>query len=183
MDAVLFDSDALLMLYKEIYNPSLKIRLVFNKYLLALNILESIIDSMDVNYSCNIKMDGYINYFIGQKLINDLSKAVADNNKELVKKSIKLIGKEANRIITYTRGINETAFNCCKITRQQAKDIMLEYMSEDEINGDILEIYPETMEDVLVRNQVITCLVDKSKDGSIVKRKINLITKTVERKF
>lgn len=183
MSAALSDYEALLMSYRSIYNPSLKIKLVFNKYLLALSNLENLSNSIDINYGYNIKTDSYINYFIGEKILNDLFRAISTDDKELEKRAIELLKKETRRIKDYTKGINDTSFNCCRITRQQAKDIMLEYMPEEEINKDILELYPETMEDVFMRNQVIDCLVDKSKDGSIVKRKINLITKKVERKF
>lgn len=182
-NVVLFDYEALLMRYRRIYNPSLKIRLLFKKYLLALSTLENLSNCIDINYSYNLKTDSYIIYFIGEKILNDLYKSSTTDDKELDKRTIELLKKETKRIIDYTKGINDTSFNCCRITRQQAKDIMLQYMTEEEINKEILELYPETMKDVFMRNQVRNCLTDKFKDGSIVKRKINLITKRVERKF
>lgn len=183
MNVALSDYEALLMSYRSLYNPSLKIKLVFKKYLLALSNLENLSNSIDINYGYNIKIDSYINYFIGEKILNDLSRAISTDDKELEKRTIELLKKETKRIIDYTKGINATSFNCCRITRQQAQDIMLKYMTEEEINKDILKLYPETTKDVFARNQVSDYLVDKNKDGSIVKRKINLITKRVERKF
>jgi len=183
MNVALHDYDALVISYKGIYNPSLKIKLIVKRYLIAIGQLENKIDSLDVNYSYNIKLDSNINYFIGKKLLNDLYEAVETENKEQEKVILEKLKKETRRIDEYTLAINETSFNSCKITKKQAKEIMLQYMSEEEINNDILELYPETTKEILMRNQVCDSLTDRFKDGTIVKKKMNIIKKKVTKRF
>ncbi len=183
MNVALQDYDALVVSYKRIYNPSLKIKLIVKRYLIEINQFENKVNSLDVNYSYNIKLDSNINYFIGEKLLDDLYEAIETENKEQEKIILEQFKKETKRISEYTLAINETSFNSCKITKEQAKEIMLQYMSEEEINNNILELYPETTKELLMRNQVCDSLTDRFKDGTIVKKKMNIVKKTITKRF
>lgn len=164
MNSVFSDREALLIIYKDIAVKSMKIKLICYKYFLALKQLEDSLKIIDINYSYNIKLDSNINYFIGRKLFRNLEEALEKNDKDLEKNTLALIKLETVRIMNYNKGVNYNSFNRCRIIREQAKNILLEYMPESEIDEDILKLYPETNRDLFSRNVIRNSLKRETKE-------------------
>jgi len=176
MKVALYDSDALLMSFRKIYKPNLKSKLFFQGYILSLKNLEMFTTEMDPSHTYNIILDNMINWFIGNKLVNDLYEAHNNNDKDLENKTIELFKKEIKRINEYISNIKVDGYNDSKLTREDAKKIMLEYMSEEELNNEILEIYLENAEELNESNQHMHKIVDKLNDGSIVRNRVMIRT-------
>ena len=142
MSVAFSDHEALLLMYKRIDVKNLITKFICGKYFLALSQLERMINGMTLEKRSYAKLDTNINYFIGVKLLKNLEQALDEDDKLLEKKTQELLKKETTRIINYTNKIKKNDFISCRIVRQRAKEILLNYMSEDEIEKDVLNLYP-----------------------------------------
>lgn len=132
-------------------------KVVLLKYHKALLTLDKSISKLELTSKVRAELQNSINFFIEAKLVKSVRES---NNRE---KTFELIKDETKRIKEETSHVKGNQRYSATMTRSDAEEVLSHYMSEEEIPYELLEVYPETQEELEKSNSLAP--------GSIVKAK------------
>ncbi len=127
------------------------------KYYNTLIKLDNSINSLDVVSKVRAEFQNSINYTIENRLYNRLINQVDKPY------TMELIRHETSRLNEENRRIRKSKVYYSNMLRCDARGILNNYMSIDEIPERLLNYYPRTVEELLHRNDIKTKSIVKTK--------------------